>query len=146
MVSVSHECIELDEKDVPREADLEQSLARLPPGTPLLALDVATPDKVHVPLISIASISLIHPLLASPFLSQKNTWNLLATISQSLGMMHKLGPFMTWLQASTVNPPLTVNALESSDLADSNLQQRQDISQAFVPAPPPPHPDFNTKG
>ena len=57
-----------------------------------------------------------------------------------MGMTHRVAPFLNWLRAATIEPLKGITALNSVDLADATLAQRQDIRTSLVPPPPPPHP------
>ena len=98
-------------------------LARLPPGMPLLPHTTPNQGRVQLPLASVAPLSLVHPLLASLFLTPTNVLHLISRV-QSPVISQRVGIFMAWLSACTIAPTRTVNALISVDLADARLEQR----------------------
>ena len=129
--------MEIDEHEMAREGDPEAAFSHLPPGTPHLPPDTPKPERVLLPLISIAPLSLVHLLLASPFLSPENTWHLLVARVQSLGIAQWVGPFMEWIGACTVASPSLLDALVRVDLADTAFEQRHGIRKLLVTSLPP---------
>ena len=135
---ISPTWLEVDERNVPIEADMYQALAIILTGTSCLPLGTSTPYKVKFLISSIAPISLVHPLVASLFLSPENVCFLITTRVQFLGMAQRVRPFLEWILASTVTPPQTVGAFSIVNLSDSTMQQSQDTRKIIVSPLPPP--------
>ena len=130
--------LDLDEREAPQKSDMEAALNLLPPGTPRLTNNTPKPERVRVPLVSVAPISLFHLLMVTPFLSPSKSWHMLYTKAREMGITQQVGPFMQWMGACTVAPPKRIDALTILDIADSTLKQRQDIRTRLVPPPPLP--------
>ena len=77
-----------------------------------------------------ATISLFHPLMVSPFLSLATLWNMMHAKSDAMGMTHQVAP------AATIDLLHGITALNSVDLADSMLAQLQGIRTSLIPPPP----------
>ena len=112
-------CLELYKRAVTKEGDLEEVFSRLPPVIPFLLNDIPKPDRVQMPLVSFTPFPLVHPLLASPFLSPANVWNMIATMVQALGIAQRVVPLMEWLRTCTVTSLRTTDALVRVDLVDA---------------------------
>ena len=94
----------LSEVEVPKEADMEAALARLPPGKPRFPVDTPRQDRVSVPLESIPPCSLVHLLMVAPFLSPFNAWHMMHVKAKAMDITQRVIPFMEWMRATTVSP------------------------------------------
>ena len=129
--------LELGKREVLREADIEAALTLLPLGTPRHPNNTPNPEKVRLPLVSAAPLSLVYILMSAPFLSMANVCHMLDKNVQAMGITQQVVPFMDWLRVCTISPERSIEILISVDIADSSLEQRQDIRTRLVP--PPPH-------
>ena len=68
-VVVKLEWLTPGEVAVTQSAYMEDLLARLDPGHPRLPPDTPRPNRVSVPRASLSPLSLVHPLMFSPFLA-----------------------------------------------------------------------------
>ena len=90
---------------------------RLPPDTPRNRESLCTPG---VP----GPLSLVHPLMVSPFLVLTTAWHMMHAKADAMGMTHQVAPFLNWFRAATLEPLKGIASLTSVDLADSMLEQR----------------------
>ena len=79
---------------VPQSADMEALMARLAPGHPRIPLDTPIPEKVSVPLASLSPLSLVHPLMISPFLEPETEWHIMHAKADAMGMTQQVVPFL----------------------------------------------------
>ena len=84
--AVHPECITPEEVAGPQEADMETLLARLSPGHLRLPPDTPRTDRVSVPRTYLAPLSLVHPLMVSPFLAPATVWHMMHTKANTMGM------------------------------------------------------------
>ena len=116
---------------------MEALLSHLTPGHPQLPPETPRPYRVSVPRVSLVPLSLLHPLMVSPFLLLATVWHMMHTKAYAMGMNQQVAQLLDWLRAATVDPQLGIAALTSVDLVDATLPQRQGIRMS--PVPPPPH-------
>ena len=128
------------EVTVPRAADMEALFSHLAPGHPRLPPETPIPDTVSVPWASLAPLSMVHPLMVSPFLAPATVWHIMHAKANAMGMTQRVAPFLDWLRVATVDPQQGITALASVDLVDATLAQLQGIRTSLVSPPPPPQP------
>ena len=66
--------LEMEKMDMTLAEDMEAALTLISPGTHCLPNDTFKPERVQVPLVSIAQPPLLHPLMAAPFIS-RSVWS-----------------------------------------------------------------------
>ena len=88
-------------------------------------------------LVSLDPLSLVHPLMVSPFLAPATAWNMMHEKANTMGMTQRVAPFLNWLRAATIEPLQGTDSLTSVDLADANLEQWQGIRKSLAPPTPP---------
>ena len=125
---------------MPRAEEMEALLAHLAPGHPRMATDTPRPERGSVPWVSLDPLSLVHPLMVSPFLLPSTAWHTMHVKSNVMGITQQVIPFMEWLRAATVEPQQGIAALPSMNLSKTTLAQRQGIQTSLVPPPPLPRP------
>ena len=130
-------------------ASLDWSLDSLPRG--VSTLETATPATalINAPMVLIAPLKLVYPLLASPFLTPARVWHLLNFRNTALGCTKDVEPFFDWLRFYMWQPEWEIVGLTSVDLSDTMLQQRQALVEQLVPEPllpPPTHPTLPAPG
>ena len=74
-------------------------------------------------MVSAAPLSLVYTLMTALFLSPYNTWYMVNTTVQAMGISQYVGPFMQWLRKCTVTPPRSMYALASIDISGLMLEQ-----------------------
>ena len=119
---------------------MEDLLVRLAPGHPRLPLETPRLYRVSVPRVSLAPLSLVHPLMVSPFLAPETMWHMMHAKAGTIGMTQRVAPFLYWLRAAKIDPQQGIAALTRVDLADATLAKRQGIKTSLAPLPPPPQP------
>ena len=119
---------------------MEDLIAHLTDGHTCLTSDTPIPERVYVPWASLVPLSLVHPLMVSPFLAPSTAWHMTHTKSNAMGMTQRVAQFLDLLRVATVDPQKGIAALTSVYLADANLAQRQGIRTILAPLPPPPQP------
>ena len=107
------------------------------PGEAQLPGPTPTTDNVVVPQVSIAPLTLIHPLLYSPLLSLVSYWNLIKTRVLMMGMDCRVAPFLQWLRAQATSQETSNNILTSVDITNDTLQAWKYMRNILVPSPPP---------
>ena len=98
-------------------------------------------------LVSLDPLSLVHPLMVSPFLAPATAWNMMHEKANTMGMTQRVAPFLNWLRAATIEPLQGIDLLTRVDLADANLEQWQGIRTSLSPPNPPskaPEPAYPT--
>ena len=136
LASPSH-WLDVNNSEVPLVDISTGDMEFTPLGTHRLTTQMNTTDRLCMMLVSIVPPDLVHPLLASTFLSPANAWCLLATRVESLGHGLRVDPFMDWIWSCTVAPTRTSNHLSRSYLTVSTLNQRQDIMKQLALSPAP---------
>ena len=99
-------------------------LARLAPGHPCLPQNTPITERVSVPRSSLAPLSLVHPLMVSPFLELATVWYMMHTKANATGMTQWVKLFLDWSGVATIEPLQGITALTNVDLADSMLAQQ----------------------
>ena len=72
-MEVEEDWFSVQDVATPTITELDNSLSETEPGTPILPEATAASDTVTVAKITITSLTLVHPLLRSPFLTPVNT-------------------------------------------------------------------------
>ena len=85
-VVVQPEWLAPEEVAVPRATGMEALIARLALGHPWIPADTPRPERVSVPRSSLALLSLVQPLIVSPFLSPATLWYMMHTKYNAVGM------------------------------------------------------------
>ena len=98
-----------------------------------MAADTERPERVSVPLGSLASLSMVHPLMVALFLSPSNVWQMMHTKAKAMGITQLVMPFVVWVREATIESQQGINSLTSVDLADTTLEQRQGIRKSLPP-------------
>ena len=93
-----------EEVAVPRATEMEALIARLARGHTWLPADTPRPERVSVPRSSLASLSLVHLLMFSPFMEPATSWHMIHAKSDAVGMKQGVSPFLDWMRATTVKP------------------------------------------
>ena len=130
--------LNLDKREVPRESDTEDALSRLPIVTHRPTDNTPKTDRVRLTLVSITPLSLIHPLMAAPFLSLANVWHLPNAKAQAIEIAQRVEPFIQLIRVCTVAPPRSINALTRIYTADSTLDQWKETRTCLIPTLTPP--------
>ena len=85
-VVVQLEWLALEDVAVPQAVEMEAFLARLAPGHLRLPPDTSTIERVSVPWAYLPPLSLVHPLMVSPFLAPATTWHMMHAKYDAVGM------------------------------------------------------------
>ena len=88
------EWLDLNEQEVPQEADMEAAFSHLPPGMTRLPNNTPKLKRVQVYLVSVALLSLVHLLMADQFLSPANVWHMLESEVQAVGVSQRVVPLI----------------------------------------------------
>ena len=120
-VVVKSQWITLGAVTVPQAVDMEALMAHLAPKHPHLPPYTPRLDTVSVTQASLAPLSLLHPMMVSPFLFPETTWHMMHAKSNTMVMTQRVAPFLYWLRAATVDPLQGISALTSVDLSDATL-------------------------
>ena len=73
---------------------MEALLGRLDLENPRLAAETQRPERVSFPRVSLSPLSLVHPLMVSPFMLPSTTWHMMHTKAYTLGVTHWVTQFM----------------------------------------------------
>ena len=103
-VVVNPELLTPGEVNIPQAAYMEDLMACLSPRHPRLPPETPIPERVSVPRASLAPLSLVHPLMVSPFLAPATVWHMMHAKSNAMGMTQWVAPFLDWVRAATVDP------------------------------------------
>ena len=55
-----------------------------------MAKDTARPERVLVPLVSLATLYLVHPLMVAPFMSPSNVWHMIHAKAEAMGITQQV--------------------------------------------------------
>ena len=80
--------------EVPPAEEMEDFLARLDPRHPCLPQDTPRTDRVSVHRSSLAPLSLVHPLMVSPFLELATVRYMMHAKADAMGMTQWVEPFL----------------------------------------------------
>ena len=69
--------LDLEERDVPREAYMVDVLTIIWPGMTRIPGNITKSERVQSPLVSATLFSLAHPLMVAPFLPPSNMWHMI---------------------------------------------------------------------
>ena len=94
MVEVKGEWLTVRDFALPSAAELNQALVNTGPGAARLPDTTATPNTLVVTTVAIAPLSLVHPLLWSPFLTPVNVWNLTLKRTESMVLKVRTAPLL----------------------------------------------------
>ena len=136
-VEVQEDWLSVQDVVTPTATELDAALAVTGPFAPRLPEVNAASDTVAVAKITLAPLTMVHPLQRSPLLTPLNAWNLIAMRAVSLGLEHRVTPLLCWLRSQTSAHTKAVNALPSIDLSNSTFQARQELRDKIIPPPPP---------
>ena len=114
---------------------MEAALACLAPEHSRMAEETPSQERVSVPQAPLSPLSMVHPLMVSPFLSPSNVWHTMNAKADTMGITQRVKPFMEWLRASTVDPQQGISALTSVDPTNTTLEQSQGIRKSLAPPP-----------
>ena len=131
-VVVQPEWITPEDVTVPQVAYMETLLTRLFPGNPCLPLDTPRTDTFSLPRASPNPLSLVNPLIVSPFPGAVNRVAYDAHKNDALGTQRG-ERFLDWLRAVMIDPLKGIADLTSMDLADAALAQKQGIRTSLFP-------------
>ena len=93
-VAVKPEWITPGDVNVPQAADMGDLMSHLDPGHPRLPLETPIPERVSLPWASLAPLSLVHPLMVSPFLAPDAAWHMMHAKVDAMGMTQRVAPFL----------------------------------------------------
>ena len=116
------EWLEPSKVELLQEEDTKAELSRLPHGTPKLPEETHRPERVSVPLVSMAPLYLVHLLMAATFLSPTNVWHMMHAKEDAMGIAERVIMFMQWLRETTIAPQQGINALTIMDIANATLE------------------------
>ena len=85
-VVVQSKWLDPEEVTVLWATEMEALIVRLALGYPWLPADTPRPERVSVPRSSLAPLSLVQPLIVSPFLSPATSWHMMHTKSDAVSM------------------------------------------------------------
>ena len=71
---------------VPQAAEMEELLVHLAPGQPHLPPDTPRTERISVPWTSLTPLSLVHPMMVSPFLEPENAWHMMHAKDDAIWM------------------------------------------------------------
>ena len=84
-------------------------------------------ERVSVPWVSLAPLSLVQFLTVPQLLLSSKAWHIIHTKADAIGITQRVTPFMEWLRTTTGKPKKGTAALTSVDLVETTLEQRQRI-------------------
>ena len=115
---------------------MEALLACRTPGHPCLPPDTQRIERVSVPQASLASLSLVHPLMVSPFLVPATTLHMMHAKANYVGITQRVAPFLDGLRAATSDP---LQGIADSPVWTSLIplwHNNRGPGRAFSPNPP----------
>ena len=77
-----------------------------------------------MPRASLTPLSLIHPLMVSPFQAPATACHMMQTKAGAIGVTQRVAPLLDWLREATIEPKQGIAALTIVNLADSKLAQQ----------------------
>ena len=125
--------------DVTREADMGVDLKRLTPRHPRLYEYTQSSERFSGPWVSLYPFYLVHQVMISPSVLLSNACNSIHAKADTMGIIQRVTPFMSWLRAATINPKQVIVAFNRMDLSNTTLNQRLGIRTIIVPPPPLHH-------
>ena len=115
---------------------MEDLIAHLSLGNPQLPVNTPRLERVSITRSSLAPLSLVHPLIVSPFLAPANLWHMMHAKSDAVGMTQQVAPLLDCLRATAVEHQQGISSLTSVDLDDSTMAHWKVIRTCLVPLLP----------
>ena len=139
-MEVKEDWLSIQDVATPTTAELDVALADTGPGTARIPEATASPETVASVNITIDPLTLVHPLLRSPFLTPVKAWNLIPVRAASLVLERRVTSLLHCIRDQTSSHAKAVDALSSVDLTNLTLQVRQELKDKIIPPPPLPPP------
>ena len=135
-IEISNEWWDLEDRPVPSQKTAATEVSKLRLEDHSISEEVTGAEREIIPLACIAPLSLIHPLLSAPYMSQAAAYVLLSARTTVWNWDAPLAPLMKWLRAYLYQMCPGVKSLPSLDMSNHITVGRQTLQRQLVPRIP----------